>query len=290
MTITEEATPETVKVVAPSTLNEGYEFDVTVDGATHRVAVPPGGVTEGETFDAIVRPSPLTDPEIAVVAEAEPVAPSTTTKAVVDNPDGTQTQTEETVYADGRTTKAVTTIAAGAAAAPAKALADAPSGAWRHDLFSCCDVCGSGTFWMAWCCTYIALGQLLQRLKMNFCGQRDPNNYKNTCMIWTVVWAVVCALYFVIVSVTQGYGVLVYYVLAIFAIVAITQARAFVREKWSIPADCCEGSGMLSDCCCAWWCTCCTVVQMMRHTHDEQVHRYNCGSATGLDDSAPEVV
>ncbi len=45
MTVTEE---ETVKVLAPSNLSEGYVLDVTVDGKTFAVTVPPGGVKEGE--------------------------------------------------------------------------------------------------------------------------------------------------------------------------------------------------------------------------------------------------
>ena len=91
-------------------------------------------------------------------------------------------------------------------------------------------------------------------------------------------------------GVTNGYGVFIYLVLGIIALVAMTQVRYYMRLKWNIPADCCEGSGCLSDCCCVYWCGCCSIIQMMRHTHDEKVDRYNCGSATGLDMGAPEVV
>ena len=38
----------TIRVVAPATLNEGYNFDVNGDGRTLTVTVPSGGVTEGE--------------------------------------------------------------------------------------------------------------------------------------------------------------------------------------------------------------------------------------------------
>ena len=41
----------TIRVVAPATLNEGYNFDVITtdgDGRTLTVTVPSGGVTEGE--------------------------------------------------------------------------------------------------------------------------------------------------------------------------------------------------------------------------------------------------
>ena len=44
-------TPQTVRVVAPATLNEGYVFDVAIeDGTTCTVTVPPGGVKEGENI------------------------------------------------------------------------------------------------------------------------------------------------------------------------------------------------------------------------------------------------
>lgn len=225
-------------------------------------------------------------------------ADTVTKKTIVQNTDGTQTVTEETSYPDGRVTRSVTTIPAGAvlpivgSSTPtptrSNASAGVPTGVWRHDLFSCFEVCDNGMFWMSWCCTYIALGQLLQRMKMNVCGQ--PGDYSNTCMIWTIIWIVAFVLFWIIVGVTEGWGVFLYTIVAIFAIVALTQVRYFMRRKWSIPADCCQGNRALSDCCCVWWCTCCSIIQMMRHTHDERVDRYNCGSATGLSEGAPDVV
>lgn len=301
---------DTVTVIAPATLNEGYTFDVTVDGKSFAVVVPPGGVNEGQTFEAIVvDPAlnpPAKNPEIVVeaVPESEEIV-STTSKTIVNNPDGSQTITEETFNPDGSVTKTVTTVAAGSVetgiipqatalsshtkASRTPAIANTvPTGAWRYDICSCFDVCCNGMFWMSWCCTYIAMGQLLQRLKLNVCGQ--PGDYKNTCMIWTILWCVAFTMYWIIVAATEGYGIFLYYALAIFALVALSQARYFVRTKWSIPADCCEGSGCLSDCCCVIWCNCCSIIQMMRHTHDEEVDRYSCGTATGLDAGAADVV
>lgn len=322
-------TPQTVRVVAPATLNEGYVFDVAIeDGTTCTVTVPPGGVKEGEVFVAIVSDpivvataTPL-DPEIAMVPIPDEDTPSTnpalsctvtpavstfaaanttTTKTIINNPDGTHTVTEETIYPDGRITRTVTTVAAGAIPSPPPAPSkttsphpispteNVPTGAWRNDIFSCFETCGNGMFWMSWCCTYIAMGQLLQRMKMNVCGKPDQN-YSNTCMIWTILWAACYMAWWIIVGVTDGYGFFLYWILAIFAIVALTQVRFFIRQRWNIPADCCDGSGCLSDCCCVYWCSCCSLIQMLRHTHDEKVHHYSFGSATGLAQDAPEVV
>jgi len=179
-------------------------------------------------------------------------------------------------------------------------------GAWRHGLFSCFDTCANGMFWMTCCCELIAIGQLLQRLKMNFMGQ--PNgSYKNTCMVWTVLMVVLVVIQSVNslldyknapsdptidaeLSASDYIFQIIYYIVLIFALAALTRARFFMREKWSIPADCCEGFGCLSDCCCAYWCGCCATIQMMRHTHDEKQDGYSCGSKTGLSDDAADVV
>jgi len=251
---------ETVKVVAPSTLAEGYTFDATVNGEVIKVSVPPGGVKEGEMFDAPI------------------------VTAVVDQ---------------------------GALSTPLLDAASkdvAAAGAWRHGLFSCFDTCANGMFWMTCCCPLIAIGQLLQRLKMNFMGQ--PNgSYKNTCMVWTVLMIVVIAVQSIDVALNYEKNAssdstytsvelsasdyifeIIYLIVSIFALAALTRARFFMREKWSIPADCCEGFGCLSDCCCAYWCGCCATIQMMRHTHDEKQDGYGCGSKTGLSDDAADVV
>jgi len=48
---TVDAPRSMVNVVAPSTLPEGYTFTAQVDGNDFQVTVPPGGVTEGQTFE-----------------------------------------------------------------------------------------------------------------------------------------------------------------------------------------------------------------------------------------------
>jgi Cys-rich protein (TIGR01571 family) len=42
---------ETVRVVAPATLEEGFSFEATVDGQTFVVIVPEGGIKEGQEFE-----------------------------------------------------------------------------------------------------------------------------------------------------------------------------------------------------------------------------------------------
>jgi len=43
--------PVVIRVIAPATLQEGYEFDVLVDDEPYTVRVPPGGVKEGQEFE-----------------------------------------------------------------------------------------------------------------------------------------------------------------------------------------------------------------------------------------------
>ena len=83
---------------------------------------------------------------------------------------------------------------------------------------------------------------------------------------------------------------ILYGIVGLLAFVALTRVRFYMRQKYSIPADCCADSGCLSDCCCMYWCSCCGVIQMLRHTHDERTYVYNCTSQTGLRSDVPEIV
>ncbi|KAL9182127.1 hypothetical protein ACHAXT_012779 [Thalassiosira profunda] len=314
MTLTETTkAAETVRVVAPATLREGYTFDVVVEGETQRVEVPSGGVSAGEEFDAIVATTtpPAFNPEVVAVpipegvpasqlasaANSHPPASIATNKTIVHNPDGTATITEEITYPDGHATSTTIIIPAGvppeaavshaASSPPIATTASAPTGAWRHGIFSCFETCDSGLFWMGWCCTYIAMGQLLQRLKLDACGHPGPN-YKQSCITWTILCAASCVLWWFVI-VTEGWGAILFLALIVAVTEALTRARYHMRRKWEISPECCEESGCLSDCCCVFWCPCCSVIQAMRHTHDGRVHRYNCCSPTGLDEGAPEV-
>lgn len=162
----------------------------------------------------------------------------------------------------------------------------------RYKSKTCCDTCSSGVFWMTCCFHYISVGQLLQRLKLNFLGSPSSGDgYKHTCMIWTVVAIATWTIGLLFSGVSSGASIyIIYSITGFVSIIALTQARYYMRQKYSIPADCCADSGCLSDCCCMYWCSCCGIIQMMRHTHDEKKDVYNCTSQTGLYPDAPEIV
>jgi len=45
--------PSSVQVTAPADLQEGYKFQVEVNGKSMTVGVPPGGVRQGDVFTAV---------------------------------------------------------------------------------------------------------------------------------------------------------------------------------------------------------------------------------------------
>ncbi|KAL7434553.1 hypothetical protein ACHAXM_004140 [Skeletonema potamos] len=290
---------------------EGQSFDAdVVSSSTVVVDDDYYSSSTNPTYEFENATAPVLDAEpevvgVSGVAEAIPVATSITaesssapiiTKTVIKNADGTQTVTEETRYPDGRITTTTTTLAAAKTTTASPPTINnnnftVPTGAWRNDIFSCCDTCSSGMFWMAWCLSYAALGQLLQRLKLNFCGSPSSGNeYKNSCMIWTILMCVCWVVSFILLGVTNGGSIVIGYFSMILSIVAMTQARYYMRQRYSIPADCCGDSGCLGDCCCMWFCSCCGLIQMLRHTHDERQYVYHCTSPTGLYADAPEIV
>lgn len=162
-----------------------------------------------------------------------------------------------------------------------------PANKFRYSLFECCTC--DAQFWMGWCCSAIVLGQLLQRLKLNFYGVKTGDDqYKNSCMILTIAYGVAILLG-LILAIATGAGILVSYVFGIFMIVVLTITRSYMRNLYSIPGQMC-GDGLLDDCCYSYWCTCCTILQLARHTHDEKVYMYKFDSKTGLAEGAPDIV
>mmetsp|Transcript_16319 Transcript_16319/g.23015 ORF Transcript_16319/g.23015 Transcript_16319/m.23015 type:complete len:221 (+) Transcript_16319:133-795(+) len=160
-------------------------------------------------------------------------------------------------------------------------LADAPQGAWRDSLFSCFDVFCNGMFWQAFCCTPLIIGQLLGRLRLDFCG--SPGG--NPSDVWKYVLIMLCIY---LIGSCFAIGAFLYPFVFIWVLVTMTRIRGTLRRKYEIPAGTCGES--MDDCCCAFWCTCCASIQMARHTHDYHKYPYQCCESTGLPVGAPEIV
>ena len=48
--------PVIIRVVAPSSLREGYTMDVLYDDEPYTIVIPRGGVKEGEEFESMIDP------------------------------------------------------------------------------------------------------------------------------------------------------------------------------------------------------------------------------------------
>lgn len=182
---------------------------------------------------------------------------------------------------------------------------EAPTGRWRDGL---CDFFSYGACsaqaWMSICCTEMALGQMMQRMRLTWTGGLTPkftpvNTFK------TVLVLVICyhifdgALgtyveYNAVEGVENNAVTAVTYIknfvailFSFWSIYALYRTRKNVRETYSIPEQNCVGC---EDLCCSVFCACCTVGQISRHTGDYDQYPSFCCTETGLHDNAPTVV
>jgi len=94
----------------------------------------------------------------------------------------------------------------------------------------------------------------------------------------------------------RAYRNIIDLLLWIFMLIVTMRLRRYVRNKYSIPTECCccKGDTPTNNCCedfcCALFCTPCTICQMARHTADYQKYGAGCCTQDGLSASAPEVV
>lgn len=243
---------ENIKFVAPFDLPENYVFDATVDGRSFQVRVPIGGLQEGDIID-------LND-----YIKSDDSQPLTKVKGDKDN--------------------------------NSKDRNSAPVGYWRHGLLSCCDVVHSSILWTSLFFPWILLGQLMQRLKLNFWGCKC-GTYQNTCAVVSsfVVISTLIQATLIFCYVKYENDLILSIVGAIFCYEIITllflsiQLRMEVRRKFSIPESCCSQScASCDDICVSLWCQCCSLIQMGRHTHDEELYTYHSCTSTGLGPEADE--
>jgi len=181
----------------------------------------------------------------------------------------------------------------------------APVGHWKDGPFNFFSLgILSPHLWCAFCCTQCAMGQVMQRLRLDWLGRQATEvQAKNTfkvCVILVVAYTVYSyfidylAPDFVYGNVEERplwLGILSYLgaiIMTVWGVVALTNTRSFVRHKYAIPEDQrCLG---LEDVCCAFWCSCCTVAQIARHTGEHETYRSVCCSATGMPTEAPAIV
>jgi Cys-rich protein (TIGR01571 family) len=243
--------PKTIRVVAPATLEESFTFDVLLDGRPFTVRVPRGGVQEGEEFEI---PYPdLEDDDDSYCEEDQDDATMPVQSASEEEPEMDEL--------------------------------GAPYGHWRYTLCACCDVVTQATFWMALCCTPIAVAQLLTRLRLNWQGFTDTES-ELSLSFNKIVISFVAVLVFGNIPVV-GFFLIFIYVFVVMVLIG-QRIRKNMRQRYKIPPS--LGSDSIDDCVCMCFCGCCSLIQMARHTHDDKEYPGSCCTVTGVDLEAPKIV
>uniref|UniRef100_A0A7S4N825 Uncharacterized protein n=1 Tax=Odontella aurita TaxID=265563 RepID=A0A7S4N825_9STRA len=202
----------------------------------------------------------------------------------------------------------------------------APTGRWKDGLFDC-GMYGwfHASLCCALCCTQIAMGQVMARLRLSWLGSPTPaasagsntihSNFRNT---FNVVLCLVCA--YTVFSVSLEFAAMpppkwdyeldgAYYVPAvvpllrmwgsllftIWSIWALLKTRRSLRSTYSIPvsrqcANAEENCPGCEDFVCAACCGCCVVGQMLRHTGEYETYGGRCCSSSGHVRGTPAVV
>ena len=158
-------------------------------------------------------------------------------------------------------------------------------GAWSHGICHCFSVFFEPLFWMACCCTPLVFGQLMTRLKLNWCA--NPDRIHAGAKTFTTV-AIIYILYLFLNLLGLEIAGFAFF---IYCLVVFTRTRGAIRRQFRIPAKtcgCCKGG--LEDFCCALLCGCCTSIQLARQTHNEKKYPYEPCSPTGLPSFAPDLV
>jgi Cys-rich protein (TIGR01571 family) len=199
-----------------------------------------------------------------------------------------------------------------------------PTGKWRDGL---CDCFATGIchpmLWLACCCKPLAIGQVVTRMGLSATGKVIPQDRRAA---YTSAFKVIACLFILYLAVdhTLSYVIMPYnadmngtydadgaavppnyenvpawawvalgiqyaveIAFSVYLLVVLIRTRSFVRQRYSIPEQCCSGC---EDCCCSFWLPCCTTLQIARHTADYDTYHAACCTETGLPHNAPLVV
>ena len=196
-----------------------------------------------------------------------------------------------------------------------------PVGHWRDGLFTFWShgICHAHC-WTACCCTTLATGQVMSRLKLSWTGL-PPTSTKPGASAGTfaiilgivcLYYAVRCALQGVLIyldpvralddeddpeyqalppasqtyeTVTNLIGIWFWLFWAIMAVL-LMRVRRTVREKYAIPTK----AGDAEDCLVASFCPCFAAGQLLRHTTDYNIYPSTCCTERGIPSHAPSIV
>jgi len=287
--IDQDSEPEMIQVVAPCSMQAGYQFmAISNDGLQIPVTVPPGGVQEGQVF-AVPHGSRVDLMNLYNNAASE-VTPFFRNNAVV-----------------GREIS--------------------ERGRWKDGLFDCFRLgYFHPTLWNATLCPQILMAQVLTRVKLNWLGltedrtaQSAPDNMLNDDndanqrrkTFFQVLWIVIA--YWILSSLlapssaqwVQDYDTgrmirlpvekspfvqsflynAVAWGFAVYTWIVLTRLRRVIRAWFEIPVQF-PMLGAWEDVCVTFWCGCCSVAQMARQTANYEQQRAVCCSVNGLETAA----
>jgi len=246
--------PKEIRVIAPSNLAPGYQFEAESEGKHYMVTVPEGGVKEGQEFTAKASPIPVITASKGVGGSSGPGS-----------------------WKDGlcsclRYGCCHPHLCLSFWCMPI-ALAQVMTRMRLNFLAqrgSVSEVAKTFTRVVVITVTYFLTNWLLGMATFAMMGDLviDENNSYD---------------------VTEGKGLMVmilhyvreilYYAFMIYILIALYRTRKAVREQHNIPTQSC---GNYEDVCCTLFCSFCTTMQLMRQTADYDTYNANCCTETGL--------
>jgi Cys-rich protein (TIGR01571 family) len=177
---------------------------------------------------------------------------------------------------------------------------NAPYGHWKDGPF---DFLSLGylhsSFCCALCCTQIAMGQVMQRARLDWLGA--PTSKEIAENTFKIVLALSIASLFFSFSLNQfentywangvsspstliSFKTAGEFLFFLWSVYALYRTRRSIRERYAIPEERCVGC---EDLCCSVFCSCCAVSQMARHTGEYETYNGVYLSETGLPPDAP---
>lgn len=285
--------PETCRIVAPATLPEGATIQAVLDGVQFTARVPRGGVLQGEVFET------LYPKKIRVVAPSS-----------LNAGDRFEAEVEgirfwATVPAGGVREGDIFEHIHPSVAPIQNPKHNNRYNKWRTGLCDCCNgvqrnncgLCCMGTW-----CQCLLNAQLMQRMNLGVagCPKGRPHRTNSYNVYWMHVGITITLIVLLFVTPIIQIYVVIEEMMAVLTLatflwtttlfVAMVCARKSMREHYNLEGVCCIDGDCVDDFCVTYWCACCSLIQMANHTHDPNVHSYNCCSSTGLDRSAPPCV
>lgn len=235
-----------MKVVAPSTLPAGFQFEARI-GDEHFVAtVPPGGVTEGEVFSTAMGD-----------ARGDPSDASQRRTRIFRDMDAPPSRWRDELF-DCFRHGLCHDFLCNSIFCPQIALCQIMARIQLSDTGDPVMTIKSRTR-VGW---YLLLFFLLIALHVA-CGcflmLRKPD--EETILMFAIPLA--------------GLDV----ILILYFLCMVMQTRKAIRREYGIPELRCHGH---EDCCLTFFCTCCTIAQMGRHTADYETYQSYCCTDTGL--------